>query len=179
MIGEEVPHPLREIGLIIREGMALARKDQHIKALIGFDQRVNQPHGVGRVDIVVHIAMDEQQVSLQVGRQLRVGRDADLELDFLLDLGFLFLFLLDLALVGLLVLLLLVLLGRVVTVFLFLFLLGGAGAGCRLRFLFVLLGRFLLDDDFLQTVVVLGPGIVVNVIVVVACRGDGGLEKLV
>ena len=67
---------------IIRIGpvaVALARQDELIEALVGLDQRVRQPHGVGHVDVVVHVAGGEQQVALQVLRELGILVDGIFE----------------------------------------------------------------------------------------------------
>src|SRR5438128_10270136 len=53
VIGEELPRPLREVRLIIGERVALAGQDQHVEPLVGLDERIDQPHGVRRVHVVV------------------------------------------------------------------------------------------------------------------------------
>jgi hypothetical protein len=58
---------LREVALVFREAVGLARQDQEVKALVRFDERVGEPDGVRRMHIVVHVAVDQQQLALQIG----------------------------------------------------------------------------------------------------------------
>ena len=46
--------------------MFLARQDQHLETLVGADEGIHHADGVARVDIVVHVAVHEQQVALEV-----------------------------------------------------------------------------------------------------------------
>src|SRR5262245_22335236 len=57
MLGEILPHPLREIWLIIGEAVGLAWQNQHIKAFVRLDQGIDKPHRVCGVDVVVHVAV--------------------------------------------------------------------------------------------------------------------------
>src|SRR5262249_20433585 len=157
-------HPLREVGLLVAEGVRLARQDQHVEPLVRPDQGINQPDRVRRVHVVVHVPVNEQQVPLQVGRQLGVRRYLDLELHLrrLVLLGFgLFLILIAFVLLGFglfLVLLTLILFGFG----LLLVLLGLVFLGLGL--LFVLLAFVLLHFGLfhvLGRVVLLGLGLLV------------------
>jgi len=42
------------------------RQDDHVEILIGFDQRIYDQVGVIRRHIVVHGAMDQQQLTLEI-----------------------------------------------------------------------------------------------------------------
>ena len=56
--------------------MTLAREDEHIETLVGADQGVDHADGVGRVDVVVDVAVHQHQMAFQVGGDLRIGLDA-------------------------------------------------------------------------------------------------------
>ena len=56
--------------------MALAREDEHVETLVGADQGVDHADGVGRVDVVVDVAVHQHQMAFQVGGDLRIGLDA-------------------------------------------------------------------------------------------------------
>ena len=38
---------------------------EHVEILVGFDQGVNQPHRFNGVDVVVHVAVNQQEMALQ------------------------------------------------------------------------------------------------------------------
>lgn len=61
--------------------VALAGNEQHIETFPSFDQFINDDNGIGGVDVIIHIAMNQEQMALQVLRQLLVGRDLALERD--------------------------------------------------------------------------------------------------
>src|SRR5438093_4675826 len=61
VISEELPHPLREVRLVIHERVSLARQDQHVEPLVRLDQRVDQPHRVRRMHVVVDLAVHQHQ----------------------------------------------------------------------------------------------------------------------
>ena len=62
-----------EILVHVAEAMALLRKHEHIETLACTDQGINYTNGITRVYIVVDVAMNEQQVTLQVLCNLRIG----------------------------------------------------------------------------------------------------------
>ena len=80
MLGEEIPHPIREIRLGDSEAVAGAGDDEQLETLVGFDERIGQPHRVRGVDVVIDLAVHQQQVALQVPGQFGVRRDLDVEL---------------------------------------------------------------------------------------------------
>jgi hypothetical protein len=47
--------------------------DEQLEVLVGGDEPVGQPQRVVRVDLVVHAAVDEQQLARQPVRDLHVG----------------------------------------------------------------------------------------------------------
>src|SRR5262245_49255235 len=110
--GKKVVHAAIEVGLVVAVGMALARNDQHVEALVSLDQSIDKPHGVGRVHVVVHVAVDEQNSAFEVLGQFGIRRHPDLELGqgrrlllfffLFLDSVFLDFVLLDVGLLGLL-----------------------------------------------------------------------------
>jgi hypothetical protein len=78
MIGEEIPHALGEIRLIRALAMALPRQKERLEPFVRLDQGVHQTQHIGRVHVVVQIAVDQQQGASQVGGQLGIGRNLDL-----------------------------------------------------------------------------------------------------
>ena len=56
--------------------MALAGEQDIFETLVGADQRIRDTDGVGRVDIVVHVTVDQHQVTLEAGGQFLVRLDA-------------------------------------------------------------------------------------------------------
>ena len=56
--------------------MALLRQYQHIKSLVGTDQRIYDTGRIARMDVVIDIAVYQQQMSLQPFGQFRIGLDA-------------------------------------------------------------------------------------------------------
>src|SRR5207302_7092222 len=156
-------------------GVRLAGQDQHIEALVGFDEGVHQADGVGGMDVVVHVAVDQEKVAPEIGRQLGVSRD----LDFKTGGGVGFLVLRVLALLAVVLALYgLVLFGAILLALVFIVIVIRCGE--------FLLGRglcfghyFLANGNFLNAVVALGPGVVVDVVVMVAGTRDGHFEELV
>ena len=70
--------------------MPLARQEEYIEAFVRPDEGIDDPDGVGRMNIVVHVARAEQEMTFQILCQLRVGLDVIYEcgipvFDFLLD----------------------------------------------------------------------------------------------
>src|SRR5262245_49684042 len=119
MLSEVLPHALIEIGLHRAEAVGLAGRDQEVKALVGFDQCVHHANGVGGMDVVIHIAMNQEQMALEVGGHFRVRRNVDFEVSRTFFLGFVFLVGLLIVLLGVLhVGLLLVLLVRLLIILL-------------------------------------------------------------
>lgn len=55
--------------------MPLPRHQQGIEPFVGPYERINHPDGVGRVDVAVHVAGDQQEFPFQVLRQLRIALD--------------------------------------------------------------------------------------------------------
>src|SRR5206468_11880618 len=150
------------------------RQDQHVEPLVRLDEGVDQPHGIRRVNVVINLAVHEQQGAFQVGRQLGVGRHLNLEADLLLfglDVLLFVLLLVFLLVLGvggrLLVFLLGVVLRAVLVagaVTIAAAVLGGgaaptgAGSGADRGLAFTV--AVLLDDDLPQPVVPLRPGVV-------------------
>ena len=64
-----------EVLVHVAEAVALLRKHEHIEALAGTDEGIDYTHGVTRMHVVVDVTVDEQQVTLQVLRNLRIGRN--------------------------------------------------------------------------------------------------------
>ena len=62
-----------EVFVHIAEAMTLLRKHEHIETLAGTNQCIDYTHGITRVYIVVNITVNQQQVSLQVLGNLRIG----------------------------------------------------------------------------------------------------------
>src|SRR5262249_14495576 len=163
-----------------------ARQDQHVEPFVRLHEGVDQPHRVRRVNVVVHVPVNQQQVSLQVGRQLGISRDVNLELQlrriFLLRLGLLVnllglillvIILLRLILLGVVLLRLGLLLVGLYVLLRFHFLVVPLGFNLLILRVVVLVVRFAgwnlggllgLDRHFLQPVVALGPVVVVNVV---------------
>jgi len=63
--------------------MSLGRHDKHIKAFACLDQFINNTHRVGRMDVIVYLAMDEQQMSAHVFCQFLVEGHFDVENGFI------------------------------------------------------------------------------------------------
>src|SRR5690606_4779306 len=79
VLGEVLEHALPEVLVRGAEAVARAGDDQHVEALVRFDERVDQAHRVRRVHVVVDLAVHEEQLALEVGGEFGVGRDPDLE----------------------------------------------------------------------------------------------------
>ena len=62
--------------------MAQAGKDEEVEAFVRLDERLGHPERANRVHVVVDVARREQQVPLQVLRQIRVLFYIILEGDF-------------------------------------------------------------------------------------------------
>ena len=75
-LGVVVGKAPEEIFIHVAEAVALAREDEHVETLVGADQGVDHADGVGRVDVVVDVAVHQHQVAFQVGCDLRIGLDA-------------------------------------------------------------------------------------------------------
>ena len=67
MEGVVVGHFPEEVFVHVAETMPLARENEHIESLVCAYERINYADGVGRIDIVVDIAMDQQQMTFQAG----------------------------------------------------------------------------------------------------------------
>lgn len=67
MEGVVVGHFPEEVFVHVAETMPLAWKDEHIESLVCAYECINDADGVGRIDIVVDIAMDQQQMTFQAG----------------------------------------------------------------------------------------------------------------
>ena len=75
MEGVVVGHFPEEVFVHVAETMPLAWKDEHIESLVCAYERINDADGVGRIDIVVDIAVNQQQMTFQAGCNLLVGVD--------------------------------------------------------------------------------------------------------
>ena len=75
MEGVVVGHFPEEVFVHVAETMPLAWKDEHIESLVRADECINDADGVGRIDSVVDIAMDQQQMTFQAGCNFLVGVD--------------------------------------------------------------------------------------------------------
>ena len=64
-----------EILIHIAKAVALRGQIEHIETLVGANQGVHYARGVARVDIVVNLAVYEQQVALQLLGNLGVAAD--------------------------------------------------------------------------------------------------------
>src|SRR5215472_4082308 len=62
MLREVFPGPLSGVGGVFAKRMAGSWEVNHVETFTGFDQGVDQAQGVGRVDVVVGFAVNEQQV---------------------------------------------------------------------------------------------------------------------
>ena len=70
---QEVPAALADVGQVVDEHVLGPGDDQQLEVLVGGDEPVGQPHRVVRVDLVVHLAVDEQQLARQPVREVHVG----------------------------------------------------------------------------------------------------------
>ena len=52
-MAKEFEHSLRNVGLVRPKSMSCGREIQHVELLVRFDQSINKPQGVGRVDVIV------------------------------------------------------------------------------------------------------------------------------
>ena len=73
--GEVVDEPPVEIFVHVAEAVALAGEDEHVEAFARPDERIDDAEGVGRVDVVVDVAVHEEQVALEARGYLGVGGD--------------------------------------------------------------------------------------------------------
>src|SRR5262249_4691600 len=60
VLREELPHPLREVRLVIGKAVPFPGQDQHVEPLVCLDQRVRQTDRVRGMDVVVHVPVNEQ-----------------------------------------------------------------------------------------------------------------------
>ena len=75
VLAEEVGHFPEEVFVHSLEAVALAGEYKHLKAFVGADESIHYACGVGRVNVVVHVACHQQQVSLEAACKLLVGTD--------------------------------------------------------------------------------------------------------
>ena len=59
---------------MIDERVLRAGHDEHLEVLVGGDQPIGQPERVVRMDLVVHLAVDQQEVAGQPVGEVHVGR---------------------------------------------------------------------------------------------------------
>jgi len=69
---EIVPAPADHIGLVAKSVAAIGEHDQ-VEVFVGLDQFVDYEKSVVRRDIIVHGAVREQQMALQILRDVLVG----------------------------------------------------------------------------------------------------------
>ena len=75
MLGEVVHEPPVEVFVHVAETVALLRKHEHVETLAGAYESLDHAHRIARMDIVVYIAMNEEEMSLEILRDLRIGSD--------------------------------------------------------------------------------------------------------
>ena len=75
MLAEEVGHLPEEVLVLGLKTVAVAGEEEHLEALVGADEGIDDACGVCRVHIVVHITCYQQQVSLETPGKLLVGAD--------------------------------------------------------------------------------------------------------
>ncbi len=166
VLGEELPLALGEVARVLTVSVTFAGDDQHVEALVGFDEGVDQAHGAGGVDVVVHVSVHQEQVAFQVLGQLGVGGHVDLEAGLPLDLLLVLALLIVLLLISLFAFLVQVLLS---VFFLLLVVISRRPVLGLVTLLTTLLALLLLlDRDLPESVVSLCPVAPVDVVVVVA-----------
>ncbi len=74
VFGEVVGQLPEEVLVHRAEAVVLAGQDEHVEALVGLDKGVDHAYRIARVDVVVHVAVHQQQVPFQARGQLGVGR---------------------------------------------------------------------------------------------------------
>ena len=95
MLAEEVGHLPEEVLVLGFEAVAVTGEIEHLEALVGADESVNHAGGICRVDIVVHVACHQQQVTFEAAGKLLVGADVVRECRVTLNNAVLVLLLLD------------------------------------------------------------------------------------
>ena len=75
MLREVIDESPVEVFVHVTEMVALFWEDEHIEALACTDQCVDHTDGVARVHVVVDVAMNEEQVTLEVLGNAWVGLD--------------------------------------------------------------------------------------------------------
>ena len=90
MLREVINKTPVEIFVHVAETMALLGQHEHVEALTGTDEGIDDAQGVAGVYVVVDVTMDEHEVTLQAAGNLWIGGDAIREcrvvlLHFLLD----------------------------------------------------------------------------------------------
>ena len=68
-----VPHPPDGVRPA-HSGVIGVRHEQHVKVLVVLDERAYDLHRLREVHVLVHLAVDQEQLALQVGGVVRVGR---------------------------------------------------------------------------------------------------------
>src|SRR4051794_10319173 len=72
---QEVPAALADVGQAVDERMLGPGHDEQLEVLVGGDEPVGQPQRVVRVDLVVHLAVDEQQLAGQRDRDVLLATE--------------------------------------------------------------------------------------------------------
>lgn len=72
MFDEIVPPYADEVGGV-GKAVPPVGDDQKVEILVGFDQFSGQPQAAGRIDVVVHIPVNQQQLALQIAGKREVG----------------------------------------------------------------------------------------------------------
>ena len=89
MLAEVVDHTPVEVLIIILKVVLLAWHDEHVEALACTDQLVDHTDAVTRMHVIIHIAMDEEQVTLEVLGELLIGWHMSIEGDVAILVGLL------------------------------------------------------------------------------------------
>jgi len=68
---EIIPPYADEVG-VVGEAVPPVGDDQKVEVLVGLDQFSGQPQAAGRIDVVVHIPVNQQQLALQIAGKREV-----------------------------------------------------------------------------------------------------------
>ena len=75
VLAEEVGHLPEEVLVLCLKTVAVTWEEEHLKALVGADECINNTGGVRRVHIVVHVTGNQQQMTLEAACKFLVGAD--------------------------------------------------------------------------------------------------------
>ena len=79
MLREVVRHAPEEVLVHIAKAVTLARQQEHIEALVSTDKSVYNTQGTTWVNVLVDIAVNEEEVTLEALCEFVVSRDVVLE----------------------------------------------------------------------------------------------------